>query len=452
MLPDLLEQELGLLEHLEGVTEEEKWARLVDQLKADPDLAARVFKQFGDEPSVSDPYPVPFRPPEAWFARQSGVPAHLKVSVYPNGRVLGRFFEWGECIVGMLPGECWTPAASLNGYENFHQNDVEVTTAAGGVKLLDCGLLVPGHSPPDSSTEASIEHYNDPTTGVVRVRAYEDEHGAYITGSLVPWATYGDAALVTASALSGHWVWREQMMTSGGHQVSGYDCIGPSMVVRPGLPLRRRVYEPTEEAYPVAASARPLHIVSSVVASNIPTVPKETTMKVVSNRKPLPEKQAKACSCSQPAEAPKVAVAFDGQNDIHVMLLEALVGIYGAETTITDIDGEESGVAEFTVDGVTWSVDFAFDFTEGTVTIGEPTEATDEEPETPQDEEAKASATETEIDIAAEIRSLKARNDDLEAQFTAVSTMVAQLVADQITAPDLTLEETVDPAEQAAEG
>jgi hypothetical protein len=61
---------------------------------------------------------------------------------------------------------------------------------------------------------------------------------------MVPRATYGDVALVRRSALSGDWRpmpspwWTAHGVQAGAVKAcQGYDCIGPTLVTRPGLPL-----------------------------------------------------------------------------------------------------------------------------------------------------------------------------------------------------------------------
>lgn len=438
------------------------WQVMLALLEDDPDLRARVLQVFNDEPNVDDRYPVPLNPPEEWFTAQADVPASLKVTVGPTGHILGRFFEWGECVVGVsAPGDCWTPPPSLNGYENFHQSDVQVLTAQGGLKLIDVGMLVPGHSPPDSSMEASIEHYNDPTKGRALVRAYEDEHGAYITGSLVPWATYGDAALVSGSALSGHWVWREQMATVHGEVVSGFDCIGPSMVVRPGLPLKRRVYTPTGEAHPIAAHAVPdqhgcgdrrayIGTFEEIMTQTQTAAPAKGTYSkpprsprtiVVAGTTYVAAHCAGGCGhCTQCRSlANQTAAMFDPSNELHVNVLDVLVGEFGAEVVINDITGSDTeGTVQFTYEGEEHLGNYSVN-EDGQLSI---VEAPGEDgPEALEEAEAAAAVMAT---LAPEMGSriemlemgLEAANDRIRV----LDSIIAQREMAEINADELTLE------------
>lgn len=440
----------------------EAWNLMVSMLQEDPELQARVLKAFADEPQPTDLYPVPFYPPEDWYAPQADVPASMKVTVFPDGRVLGRFFEWGECVVGVsTPGDCWTPPPSMNGYENFHQSDVTVTTAAGGQKLIDVGMLVPGHSEPDSSVEASIEHYNDPTIGKVWVRAYEDEHGGYITGSLVPWATYADAALVNGSALSGHWVWRERMTIQGGDVVSAFDCIGPSMVVRPGLPLKRRVYEPTGEAHPVAANIITLdqvpeghgcgqHRAYIGTFEGVPAMTTQPIMNGVPQTNPLtagtvPESVKAATRYTMPSRwrrslTNQKAAIFDATNLEHVNVLEALVSEYDSDVVIEDITGSE--VQFMTGDETVWTANFTVE-EDGSVTLSNVTQDGEEAPsEEPAGEEAEASVTAavTPEDLLARVEMLESGIEMMGDRVRVLDSIVAQNEMAEINAEELTLD------------
>lgn len=485
MLPDLLPP--GLVP--DGTGDAEAWQLIIEQLYTDSDLAARVAKAFADEPDVQDRFPTPLNPPADWFAPRDDVPANLKVSVLPTGQIIGRFFEWGECVIGATaPGECWTPPPSPTGYEDFHQSDVHATAADGSLVRIDVGMLVPGHSEPDASEEASIEHYNDPTLGRVFARAYEDEHGGYIVGSLVPWATYGDAALVAGSALSGHWTWRENMTVKGGAQVSGYDCLGPSMVVRPGLPLRRRVFEPTGEAYEIDAAMRaalvramrgrgltpdrrkqitanakkiPARIVGRVLTEKEDTmpVPEVTNPEVLAFTDPYGKTWVRQDSVDVKAHCAGrcghcdtcrgdhthgdtaveayTATPFDSDNETHVAVLDALVNAYGESVTVEDITGS---TVRFVAEDQVWTADIESAEDGSIAIVG--VEAFQE----PEDEEASVTAS-TGVMEANDL----ARLDALEVKTAALEAMLAESLSAGIEASLLGPEEKTDQVKDAEE-
>lgn len=230
----------------DGLTEFEILEQLRRQIVADPELAARVDRSLTGI-SANDLFPVPLVPPIEWFAPRGDIPADTKMRVEPNGRIYGRFFEWGTCVIGFsTPGRCVTPFASPDGYQLYHQSDTLVQLENGEQVEIRTGMIAYGHAflgDPDDPTpsQTMVDHYNDPTRSLVTARAYEDELGGYIVGALLPGSTYADAALARGSALSGHWGYVEGFTTSQGITIeSGMHNFGPSAVVRPGAPLMRR--------------------------------------------------------------------------------------------------------------------------------------------------------------------------------------------------------------------
>ena len=219
--------------------------RLRDEIFNDPDLAARVSESMRGI-RAQDPFPTPLNPPIEWFAPMGGIGSGTKMVVEPNGRVYGRFFEWGTCVIGFsTPGRCVTPFPSPDGYLLYHQSDTQVTLENGELVQIPTGMIAYGHAElgdPDDPTPSQtiIDHYNDPQRALVTARAYEDDLGGYIVGAMLPGSTHADAAIARASALSGHWGYVEGFTTAAGTQIrSGIHNFGPSAVVRPGAPLVR---------------------------------------------------------------------------------------------------------------------------------------------------------------------------------------------------------------------
>lgn len=202
----------------------------------DPLLAAAVGP-------LDQPFPVPAYPPADWFHdRPDWLTPDTKISVDDEGRVAGYFYNAGQCLVHNH-GAC--PSPSPTGYSAFHQQ--HVATADGELALVGVIGNVNGHANEYAPVSVAQAHYADPDAQLIECRAYDDEHGGFILGSLVPHATHGDVALIRRSALSGDWrpmppEWFEA------HGVSArtaalceyFDCIGPTLVTRPGLPLVRR--------------------------------------------------------------------------------------------------------------------------------------------------------------------------------------------------------------------
>jgi hypothetical protein len=202
-----------------------------------PSLAAAAT-----EP-LSEPFPVPAYPPASWFTdRPDWLVPGAKLAVADDGRVAGYFYDAGQCLVHDR-GAC--PKPSPTEYAAFHQQDVAVDDGT----LLKVGVIgnVGGHASPYADVTSASEHYANPNLQLMSCRAYDDEHGGFILGAMVPAVTYGDVALVRRSALSGDWRpmpdewWRAHgIQASVVRSCEGYDCIGPTLVTRPGLPLVTR--------------------------------------------------------------------------------------------------------------------------------------------------------------------------------------------------------------------
>ena len=384
------------------------------------------------DPKPSDLFGSPLSPPAEWFEpipEGSGLLSPgLKATVTDEGRVYGYFYQWGVCVIGAsAPGECWTAPPSPTAYGEYHQGDVIVTDRDGSKKSIKAGMLVPGHAPPESSVEASIEHYNSPEKGRVMARAYENEHGAYIVGALVPWATHADAYLIRGAALSGHWVYLNDFVDVRGQLDSGWVCIGPSMVVRPGAPLDRHQVasmgvlerdrgDGTRDFVTVPVPVPDLQVPSTVMKS----------ITIAGKTYELRD------------EAPTVTAApFDVENPLHVAVVEAIAAAHPDEAVeIGDIGDPNDPTVEFLIDGVPWAGTYE-QAEDGTVTVtAEPTAAPDEGIEPEQ--------TASVVD-SPDMTVLLARLDAVEEKNQTLESMLASIVSEQITADELGPEPITEP-------
>jgi len=190
------------------------------------------------------PFPTAEYPDRAAFDRPDWLQPGQGLTVTDDGRVAGYFFQAGACLVHDH-GAC--PRPSPTRYAAFHQQDV-ICSDGQPIRVGAIGM-VGGHADPYASVDVAVAHYANPDRQRVLCRAGDDEHGGWIAGVLVPHLTYGDVAALRACALSGDWRpmpeswWRQNGV---GHaavvQAESYDCIGPTFVTRPGLPLVQ-VYE-----------------------------------------------------------------------------------------------------------------------------------------------------------------------------------------------------------------
>jgi hypothetical protein len=188
------------------------------------------------------PFPVPAYPPAEWFTeRPDWLTPETKIEVDDEGRVAGYFYQHGQCLVHDAKA---CPTSSPTGYAAFHQQ--QVVLADGSTIRVGVIGNTNGHASPYARVDVAQAHYADPDRQLMSVRAYDDEHGGYVLGAMVPRATYGDVALVRRSALSGDWrpmptPWwvAHGVQANAVKACEGYDCIGPTLVTRPGLPLVR---------------------------------------------------------------------------------------------------------------------------------------------------------------------------------------------------------------------
>jgi hypothetical protein len=189
------------------------------------------------------PFPVPAYPPRAWFEEKPDwlVPG-TDLHVDDNGRVAGYFMDRGSCLVHNH-NAC--PQPSPTGYAAFMQQHLIVEDGSE----IRVGVIgnVGGHADPTWRWDAASAHYSDPNLQKVVCRAYDDEHGAYILGAMIPGSTYGDVSLVRLCSLSGDWRpmppswWLQHGISAGAAKaVDFFDCVGPTLVTRPGLPMVER--------------------------------------------------------------------------------------------------------------------------------------------------------------------------------------------------------------------
>lgn len=237
---------------------EEDWLEAQERLNTDAEFRALIARLFREGLSPNDSYGAPLWFPESWLDPIPDLEGGTKITVTASGEAYGYFFEWGECVIrGGGPGDCWTPVPSPSGYEPFHQSDAQVITASGERKIVKAGMIgVGGHAPDNATFHQAIKWYNHPERGRMIGRLHENGIGGYFHGALLPQATFADVALIRASALSGHWEYRDRIHTAAGRIIAGYDCLGPCMVTRPGLPLTRETQFKAEGEVVVASGGR----------------------------------------------------------------------------------------------------------------------------------------------------------------------------------------------------
>jgi len=249
--------------------------------KQDLELIDTGIMDFLEDANHDTHVPVPMVQPAEYYGEIRNLAPATKITAASSWEVYGYFAEWGQCVIGApisnTPGrDCFQPIQSPTGYERFHQG--VAVTAAGGIRS---GLIGgDGHAPPHLDVVQAMAHYQDPNRGIMETVLYENDLGIYAHGSITPQATAPDVKLILASALSGDWRYIVNMRLPSGSFTDGWDCLGPCMVLRPGLPLALGTRD--AQATSVSAAAA-IHITDGVPEPRVYTFfvsdqPKECPM------------------------------------------------------------------------------------------------------------------------------------------------------------------------------
>jgi hypothetical protein len=171
------------------------------------------------------------RPPADWFVKPDWLdgPGSLpvpedvatqepidgakpRITVYPDGRILGYTASWSSCHVG-FPGECVPPPPDQPrgpgelGYDSFHRAPVRI--ADGALRLGKVTMVTnarkPGHAFTNLNAASAAAHYDNVGTLAALVRAGEDDHGIWIAGAVMPDLSPADRTKLALSELSGDW-------------------------------------------------------------------------------------------------------------------------------------------------------------------------------------------------------------------------------------------------------
>lgn len=144
----------------------------------------------------------PLKPPAAWFANPD-LAGPTPLTITDDGRVYGHAAIWDTCHVG-YPGRCVTPPRGAD-YSYFHCGAVRTND---GVDIA-VGSIVLGTDHADVSRNTTVaqamSHYAHSGWGVAVVRAYEDDHGVVVAGSLAPDVDEEKLAALRRCTLSGDW-------------------------------------------------------------------------------------------------------------------------------------------------------------------------------------------------------------------------------------------------------
>lgn len=192
---------------------------------------------------LSEIVDVPVNPPAEWFTPPDDLAPNTGLTVTDDGRVYGRWYNAGQCIVGY---ENACPVPSPTRCAAFHQSTIAVDEGDGKLHDLTVGIIGQsgGHARENATVSAAARHYSDPDRQRIVARIGEDEHGGWFAGALVPGLTRQQVEQVRRSSTSGDWRkfpqawWDAHGVTPEEVRAAeGFDTLGPTLVNRPALPL-----------------------------------------------------------------------------------------------------------------------------------------------------------------------------------------------------------------------
>lgn len=163
----------------------------------------------------------PEQPPADWFTPRA-LDGPTPITVTARGEVYGHLAPWDVPHVGIRDENVYAPRSRVN-YDLFHSRDVttaEGKTVRAGVLLVDCD-----HAPIDADVAEARDYHEQVCTPAAVVRAYEDEHGIAVRGSLLPGLSVDQVAQLRK--LSGEWRTAHlELMAAVGVEKAGFPVPG----------------------------------------------------------------------------------------------------------------------------------------------------------------------------------------------------------------------------------
>lgn len=152
------------------------------------------------------------------------------ITVTDDGHVYGTVAPWSACHTG-YSDRCVAPPKSSTQYGYFH---------TGGVKLAD-GTILPigkltatgGHAGLRLSARDAMAHYDDTTSTVALVRAFENDIGIQVSGVILSTATPDQVMELQFSPLSGDW----RPVREGLEMIAAHCVNAPGFAVRRPEPV-----------------------------------------------------------------------------------------------------------------------------------------------------------------------------------------------------------------------
>ena len=163
----------------------------------------------------------PETPPLEWFGPRR-LDGPTPITVTARGEVFGHLAPWDVPHVGIRDENVYAPRSRVN-YDLFHSRNVDTAegqTIRAGVLLVGCD-----HAPQDMDVADARDHLEAVCTPAAVVRAYEDDYGIAVTGSLLPGLTVDQVAQLRK--LSGEWRTAHlELMAAVGVEKAGFPVPG----------------------------------------------------------------------------------------------------------------------------------------------------------------------------------------------------------------------------------
>jgi len=144
------------------------------------------------------------------------------ITVTADAEVYGHLAPWGVPHVGIRDEDVYAPKSRI-AYDLFHSKDVvtaDGSTVRAGVLLVGCD-----HAPLDADVAEARDYHDRVCTPAAVVRAYEDEHGIAVAGSLLPGLSVEQVAQLRK--LSGEWRTAHlELMAAVGVEQAGFPVPG----------------------------------------------------------------------------------------------------------------------------------------------------------------------------------------------------------------------------------
>jgi 2'-5' RNA ligase len=146
-----------------------------------------------------------------------------------TGHVYGHIATWGTCHVG-FPGECKEVPHSRTNYAYFQTGSILTTAGPVSVGQLTLGG---GHADLKLGMRAAMAHYDNVTSAIADVCAYEDDYGIMVSGVLREDLSAKTLREARAASYSGDW---REVVING---VADIEMIAALAVNVPGFPIPR---------------------------------------------------------------------------------------------------------------------------------------------------------------------------------------------------------------------